>query len=60
MRPVRRTASIHVDAPNIDLAARLAPSHHIDSRPTPPPAGISFRLVMITPPPCDPNVLTTT
>ena len=27
--------SIHVDAPNVDVAARLALSHHIDSRPTP-------------------------
>ena len=43
--------SIHVDAPNVDVAARLALSHHIDSRPTPPPAGTSFGLVVITPPP---------
>ena len=48
--------SIHVDAPNVDVAARLALSHHIDSRPTPPPAGTSFGLVVITPPPDDPNV----
>ncbi len=30
--------------------------HHIDSRPTPPSAGTSFGLLVITPPPCDPNV----
>ncbi len=56
MRPVRRTASIHVDAPSVDVAARLALLHHIDSRPTPPPAGTSFGLVVITPPPYGPNV----
>ena len=48
--------SIHVDAPNVDVAARLALSYHIDSRPTPPPPGTSFGLVVITPPPYDPNV----
>jgi len=48
--------AIQVDAPNVDLAARLALSHHIDSRPTPPPAGTSFGLIVITPPPYDPNV----
>ena len=48
--------AIRVDAPNVDLAARLALSHHIDGRPTPPPAGTSFCLVVITPPPHDPNV----
>jgi len=42
--------------PTSDVATRLALSHHIDSRPTPPPAGTSFGLVVITPPPCDPNV----
>ena len=45
-----------VDAPNVDIAARLAVSHHIDSRPTPPPAGTSFGLLVITLPPYDPNV----
>ena len=48
--------AIQVDAPNVDVAARLALSHHIDGRPTPPPAGTSFWLVVITPPPHDPNV----
>ena len=48
--------AIHVDAPDVDIAARLALSHHIDGRPTPPPAGTSFRLIVIKPPPCDPNV----
>ena len=38
------------------VAARLAVSHHIDSRPTPPPGGTSFGLLVITPPPHDPNV----
>ena len=47
--------AIQVDAPNVDVAARLAVSHHIDSRPTPPPAGASFGLVVITPPPYDPK-----
>ena len=48
--------AIQVDAPNVDVAARLAVSHHIDSRPIPPPAGTSFGLVVITPPPYDPTV----
>ena len=48
--------AIHVDAPNVDIAARLALSHHIGSRPSPPPAGTSFGLVVITPPPNGPNV----
>ena len=48
--------AIQVDAPNVDIAARLALSHHIDSRPTPPPAGTAFGLVVITPPPYDPKV----
>ena len=48
--------AFQVDAPNVDIAARLAMSHHIDSRPTPPPAGTSFGLLVITPPPHDPNV----
>ena len=48
--------AIQVDAPSVDVAARLALSHHIDSRPTPPPAGTSFGLVVITPPPYDPKV----
>ncbi len=39
--------AIQVDAPNVDVAARLALSHHIDSRPTPPPAGTSFQLLVI-------------
>ena len=47
--------SIQVDAPNAAIAARLT-AHHIDSRPTPPPAGTSFGLVVTTPPPHDPNV----
>ena len=38
-----RLLAIQVDAPNVDIAVRLAVSHHIDSRPTPPPAGISVR-----------------
>ena len=50
-------SAIQVDAPKVDVAARLALSHHIDGRPTPPPAGTSFCLVVITPPPHDPNVL---
>ena len=45
---------IQVDAPNVDVAARLAVSHHIDSWPTPPSAGASFGIVVITPPPYDP------
>ena len=48
--------AIQVDAPDVDIAARLALSHHIDSRSTPPPAGTSFGLIVIKPPPCDPNV----
>ena len=47
--------AIQVDAPNVDIAARLALSHHVDSRPTPPPAGTAFGLIVITPPPYDPN-----
>ena len=31
-------------------------SHHIDNRPTPPPPGTSFGLVVITLPPYDPQV----
>ena len=54
--PLDHLPAIRVDAPNVDVAARLALSHHIDSRPTPPPAGTSFGLVVITPPPYDPNV----
>ena len=45
-----------VDGPNVDTAARFAVSLHIDSRPTPPPAGTSFGLLVITPPHHDPNV----
>ena len=48
--------AIQVHAPSVDLAARLALSHHIDSRPTRPPAGTSFGLVVITPPAYDPKV----
>ena len=48
--------AIQVDAPKIDVAARLAVSHHIDSRPAPPSAGALFGLVVITPPPYDPKV----
>ena len=48
--------TIQVDAPNAGVAALLPLSHHIDSRPTPPPAGTSFGLIVIKPPPCDPNV----
>ena len=36
---------IHVDAPNVNVAPPAAPlalPHHIDSRPTPPPASASF------------------
>ncbi len=46
---------IQVDAPDVDLAARLALSHHIDSRPTPPPTGTSFGLLVIAPPSDDPK-----
>ena len=28
--------AIQVDAPNVDIAARLVLAHHIDSRPIPP------------------------
>ena len=49
--------AIQVDAPSVDIAARLALSHYIDNRPAPPPAGTSFGLVVITPPPYDPKVL---
>ena len=49
-------AAFQVDAPNVDTAARLAVAHHIDSRPTPPPAGTSFGPFVITPPPHDPTV----
>ena len=49
--------AIQVDAPNVDVAGRLAVSHHIDSRPAPPSAGASFGLVVVTPPPYDPKVL---
>ena len=48
-------ASIRVDAPSVETAARLAVSAHIDTRPTPPPAGTSFSLVVITPPPPTPG-----
>ena len=48
--------AIQVDAPNLDVAARLAVSHHIDSRPAPPSAGASFGLVVITPATYDPKV----
>ena len=48
--------AFQVDAPNVDTAARLALAHHIDSRPTPPPAGTSFGLLVITPPSHDPNM----
>ena len=48
--------AFQVDAPNVDIAARLALSHHIDSRPTPPPAGTSFGLLVSTPQLHDPNV----
>ena len=47
--------AFQVDAPNVDTAARFAVSLHIDSRPTPPPAGTSFGLLVITPPHHDPN-----
>ena len=53
--PLDHLPAIHVDAPNVDVAARLAVSHHIDSRPAPPPAGASVGLVVITPPPYDPK-----
>ena len=48
--------AIKVDAPNVDIAAKLAVSHHIDSRPAPPPAGTSFGLVVIKPPAYDPKL----
>ena len=48
--------AIQVDAPDVDIAARLALSHHIDSRSTPPRVGTSFGLTVIKPPPRDPNV----
>ena len=48
--------AIQVDEQNVDVAARLAVSHHIDSRPAPPPAGASFGLAVVTPPPYDPKV----
>ena len=48
--------AIQVDAPNVDVAARLAVSHHIDSRPAPPSAETSFGLVVITPATYDPKV----
>ena len=48
--------AIQLDAPNVDVAARLAVSHHIDSPPAKPSAGASFGLVVITPPPYDPKV----
>ena len=47
--------AIQIDAPNVDVAARLAVSHHIDSRPAPPSAGTSFGLAVITPAPYDPK-----
>ena len=63
-RPAREAAvalndlpAIQVDAPNVDVSAQLAVSHHIDSRQAPPSAGTSFGLVVITPPPYDPKVL---
>ena len=31
-------------------------AHHIDSRLAPPPAGASFGLAVVTPPPYDPKV----
>ena len=47
---VRRLRAVGLRDP-----ARLALSHHIDSRPT-PPAGTAFGLIVIPPPPYDPNV----
>ena len=55
MTPDGALPSIHVDAPNVDVA--VAPTVATDRQPAdPPPAGASFGLVVITPPPCDPNV----
>ena len=48
--------AIQVHASDVDIAARLALSHHIDSRPAPPPAGTTFGLLVIAPPARDPNV----
>ena len=47
--------AIQVDAQNVDVAAQLAVSHHINSRPAPPSAGASFGLAVVTPPPDDPK-----
>ena len=47
--------AIQVDAPNFDVAGRLATRHHILGRPAPSRAGTTFGLVAITPPPCNPN-----
>ena len=47
---------LQVDAPNVDIAARRALAEHIDTRASPSPAGTSFTLVVITPPPCAPRV----
>ena len=54
--PLDHLPAIRVHASDVDIAARLALSHHIDSRPAPPPAGTSFGLLVIAPPPCNPNV----
>ena len=46
---------IQVDAPNVDVAARLAVSHHIGSPPALPSTGASFGLAVITSAPYDPK-----
>ena len=44
MRPARRTAIHPRRAPNVDIAARLALSHHIDSRPARCRSRIAWRI----------------
>ena len=55
-RPLDHLPAIQVDAPSVDVAARLAVSRHIDALQNSPPAGTSFALVVITPPQYDPKV----
>ena len=58
MRPVRRSAihPIHAAALNVDVAARLRTVGIMSTAGRPRPAGTSFGLVVITPPPHGPNV----
>ena len=53
--PLDHLPSMAIDAPDVDVAARLAVARHIDGRANPPPAGTSFALIVITPKPDQPH-----